>query len=557
MTVRVLMAYSFSEIPVWTQSYDPLHHWWLSSALAALPIVLLLTCIAGFKLKAHIAALLALIVTLLLALTLFHMPVSLALISSAYGALYGLFPVSWIVLPILFLYQLTVQAGRFELLRTSLISVTPDSRLQLLLIAFAFGAFFEGASGFGTPVAVCGAILVELGFSPLQAAGLSLLANTAPVAFGSLGIPIVALHGVTGFDMFVLSKAVGRLLTPFCLIVPFWLIWAHSGLVAMLEIWPAALVAGSTFALVQLLISNLTGPWLVDIGASLITILVLVVFLRVWKPKTIRNPQGIAVAVTEQSHKHSRETLVKAWAPWLLLTLFVVIWGLPSFAHYAESLTYRIPVFGLHNHIFRVPPIVATPIVEPAVFVLNWLSAAGTSIFLAAICSGLLMRLSMLTIARTFIETLFIARFTVITIATMMALGFVIRYCGLDATLGLAFARTGLLYPFFGTLVGWLGTASTGSDTSSNVLFGGLQKLTAQQIHVSPVLMCSANSCGGVMAKMVSPQSIVIASTATKCYGSEGSILRSVFLHSIALAVLMGVTVTLIAYVKLFHLLVP
>jgi lactate permease len=512
---------------------------------------------AGLKLKAHYAALLALTTALLLALTSFHMPPRLALIAAGYGVGYGLFPICWIVIPILFLYQLTVRAGRFDLLRTSLMNVTEDSRLQLILIAFAFGAFFEGAAGFGTPVAVCGAILIGLGFRPVQAAGLALLANTAPVAFGSLGIPIVALHGVTGFDMLVISKIIGRLLTPFCIMVPFWLIWAQVGFSSMLEIWPAALVAGTTFGLTQLFISNAHGPWLVDIGASLITIIVFTGFLQIWKPKRILDAAGhVKPASLIAKERPAARVVFKAWSPWILLTLFIVLWGSPRFAALADLLTLRFPVHGLHQMVLRMPPIVPSATVEPAIFILNWLSAAGTGIFLAAIAAGLLMRLSPLTVIATFFRTIANARLTVLTITSMMAIGFISRYCGLDATLGLAFARTGVLYPFFGTLVGWIGTASTGSDTSSNVLFGGLQKLTAQQIGISPVLMSSANSCGGVMAKMVSPQSIVIASTATQSYGSEGSILKFVFWHSIALASLMGLAVTLLAYVYPFTKLV-
>jgi len=532
----------------WMQSYDPLHHWWLSAGLAALPIVILLGTIALLKIKAHIAALLALGSALLIALALFHMPAGLALLSTGYGIAYGLFPVCWIVIPILFLYQLTVRAERFDLLRNSLVNVTADSRLQLLIIAFAFGAFFEGASGFGTPVAVCGAILVGLGFKPVRAAGLALLANTAPVAFGSLGIPIVALHGVTGFDMLLLSKIIGRLLTPFCFIIPFWLIWASSGFEQMLEVWPAALLAGATFGITQLLISNLHGPWLVDIGAALITIIVLIGFLKFWSPKVIRNADGVPITARNIRTKATAGQLFYAWGPWLLLTVFIILWGSPAFARIAELVTVKVPVPGLQSHVLRTPPIVSTPVFEPAIFIFNWISAAGTGIFVAAVTAGFLMKLSPRAIAGTFFHTIGQARFTILTISAMMALGFLARYCGLDATLGLAFARTGVLYPFFGTFVGWVGTASTGSDTSSNVLFGSLQKMTAQQIHVSPLLMCSANSSGGVMAKMVSPQSIVIASTATQSYGSESSILKFVFFHSIALAALMGLAVTLAAY---------
>jgi lactate permease len=545
-----------SSLP-WSQSYDPLHHWWLSASVAAIPIAVLIGLMAGAKLKAHRAALLAFAVALILVVTFFHMPLKLALLAAGYGAGYGIFPVCWIIIPILFLYQLTVQAGRFDLLSRSLLNVTEDSRLQLILIAFAFGAFFEGAAGFGTPVAVCGAILLGLGFRPVQAAGFALLANTAPVAFGGLGLPIVALHGVTGFDMLVLSKVIGRLLTPFCVLVPFWLIWVQVGFANMLEIWPAALVAGATFGFTQLLISNMLGPWLVDIVAALVTIVVYIAFLRVWKPKRILDAAGnVKYAPLQAKERSSTRAIFSIWFPWILLTLFIIVWGLPWFAAHAELLTLKFQVHGLDQMVLRMPPIVQHATAEPAIYIFNWLSAAGTAIFLAALLSGLLMGIPPAAIVTILFRTLIKSRFAILTITSMMAIGFISRYCGLDATIGLAFARTGVFYPFFGTLVGWLGTASTGSDTSSNVLLGGLQKLTAQQIGISPVLMCSANSAGGVMAKMVSPQSIVIASTATQSYGREGSILKFVFIHSIALACLMGLAVTLVAYVFPFTTLV-
>jgi lactate permease len=543
---------------LWMQAYDPLGHWWLSTAVAALPVVVLLGAMAILRLKAHLSALLGLLTALAVAIAIFHMPVRLAATAAVYGAGYGLFPICWIILPVIFLYQLTIASGQFEALQQSLTNITEDSRLQLLLIAFACGAFFEGAAGFGTPVAVCGAILISLGFRPLQAAGLALLANTAPVAFGGLGIPIVALHGVTGLDMFVLSKMVARMLVPFCVLVPFWLIWAFAGFRAMVEIWPAILVAGTTFALTQWIVATVHGPWLVDIFASVLTIAVLIAFLRVWRPKRILNPLGQDVTANERKrHAPSAGAVFKAWLPWLTLSVLVFLWGTPQFASLFDHATsIKFSVNGLHNLVQRVPPVVLKPTAEGAIFNLNWFTATGTGIFVAAILAGLMMGLRPRAIAGVFIKTVYSIRFTAVTIAAMLGLGFITRYCGLDATLGLAFARTGSFYPFFGTLVGWLGTASTGSDTSSNVLFGSLQKMTAQQIGVSPVLMASANSTGGVMAKMMAAQSIVVASTATQTYGKEGSILRFVFFHSIALACLAGGLVYLIAYVYPFNLLV-
>jgi lactate permease len=543
----------------WAQGYDPTGHWWLSTMFAALPVVMLLGTMAILRLKAHVSALLGLLTALTVAIAIFHMPGRLALTSAVYGAGYGLFPICWIILPVIFLYQLTIKGGQFEALQQSLTNITEDGRLQLLLIAFAFGAFFEGAAGFGTPVAVCGAILISLGFRPLQAAGLALLANTAPVAFGGLGIPIVALHGVTGLDMLVVSKMIARMLVPFCILVPFWLIWAFAGFRAMLEIWPAILVAGATFALTQWVVATVHGPWLVDIIASVLTIVVLIGFLKIWRPKRILNPLGEDItAQARKKHVHTARTVFMAWLPWLTLSVVVFVWGTPQFAHLFDSATsIKFRVNGLHNIVQRVPPVVAKPAAEAAVFNLNWVTATGTGILVAAVIAGLMMGLKPKIIAKVFFKTVYDIRFTVVTIAAMLGLGFITRYCGLDATLGLAFARTGTLYPFFGTLVGWLGTASTGSDTSSNVLFGSLQVMTARQIGVSPVLMASANSTGGVMAKMIAAQSIVVASTATQNYGKEGSILRFVFLHSVALACLVGGVVYLIAYVYPFNLLVP
>jgi lactate permease len=537
-------------LTIWRQSYDPAHAWLLSAALAALPLLVLLVAMAGLRIKGHIAALAGLGTALAIALIAFHMPSRLALLATGLGAAYGLFPICWIVVPVLFLYQLTVRSGRFAQLQECLVGVTPDGRLQLLLIAFAFGAFFEGAAGFGTPVAVCGSILIGLGFPPLQAAGLGLLANTAPVAFGALGTPIVALHGVTNLDTLLLARVIGRILAPFCVLVPFWLIWAFAGFGAMLEIWPAILVAGGSYGTTLLLVSTFHGPWLADISSSVLSMAVLIGFLHVWKPKRILN--AVCKDVTHEHRsvsKNSGKVILRAALPWIILTLCVVLWGMPRFSQAVDALTsIKIPIAGLNQVVLRMPPAVPVPAAEAAVFNFNWLSATGTGIFLAAILAGLLMGMRPRAIFGVFLETMVSMRFTLVTISALMALGFITRYCGMDATLGLAFARTGMFYPFFGTLIGWLGTASTGSDTSSNVLFGSLQKLTAQQLNISPYLMASANSAGGVMGKMVAPQSIVVATTATESYGSEGNILRFVFLHSVALAALVGVVVSLMAY---------
>jgi lactate permease len=542
----------------WHQVYDPLSSAGLSTLLAALPIVILLGGLAIFRLRAHVAALLGLGASLLTAVLVFSMPAGMALRTAGLGAAYGLFPIGWIILNVIFLYDLTVEKGHFKVMQDSLTGITRDRRLQLLLIAFSFGAFFEGAAGFGTPVAVTAAILIGLGFAPLAASGLSLIANTAPVAFGALGTPIVALAGVTGIDVRQLSAMVGRQLPFFSLLIPFWLVWAFCGFRKMKEVWPALVVAGVSFAVPQFLISNYHGPWLAGVGAAVISMAVLVVFLLKWRPKTILTVAGEEEAEPPLARPRlTAGDLVRAWMPWLILSVFVFLWGIPQVKAFLDGLSIaRVPVPGLDRLIFRMPPVVTQPTAEAAVFTFNWLTFTGTGIFLAAVASGLLMSFSPRQLLRAYGRTLKRVRFSLVTVAAMLSLGYVTRYSGLDATLGLAFARTGIFYPFFGTMLGWLGVALTGSDTSSNVLFGSLQKISAEQLGLSPVLMASANSAGGVMGKMIDAQSIVVASTATRWYGHEGEILRYVFFHSLALAALMGLLVFLQAYVFPFTLLV-
>ena len=532
----------------WLQNYDPLHNVALSTAVAALPIVVLLAAIGVFKVRIHFAALLGLTIALTIAIFVFGMPAAAAAATAVYGAAFGLFPIGWIILNLIFLYQLTVDRGLFSLLRDSLAKITPDRRIQAILVAFSFGAFFEGAAGFGTPVAVTSAILIQLGFRPLQACGLSLIANTAPVAFGALGTPIIALSKVTGIDEFALSKMVGRQLPFFSLIIPFWVVWAMTGLRSTIQIWPAALVAGVAFAIPQFLVSNFVGPMLVDIIASISSIVALVLLLKFWRPT--ENPTNALGGATDKL------ALRSACTPWVILTVILLVWGLPVVKSCLDKISApNFRIAGLDMLVVRAPPVVPTPTpenptkAESAVFTLNWLSATGTGILLAAIIGGLLMQFSLAEMSRAYLKTIFRVRFSLLTIAAMLALGYVTRYSGADATLGLALAKTGNLYPFFGTLLGWLGVALTGSDTASNVLFGGLQKITAGQLGLNPTLMAAANSSGGVMGKMVDAQSIVVASTATNWYGHEGTILRYVFFHSVALAVLVGILVSLQAYV--------
>jgi lactate permease len=544
---------------MWNQVYNPFGNATLSTIAAALPVVTLLVLIASNKVKAHIAAIAALIVANLVAIFIFTMPSGMSLRATVLGAVTGFFPIGWIVLNVIFLYRLTVEKGAFETLQNTIGGVTKDRRLQLLLIAFAFGAFFEGASGFGTPVAVTGAILIGLGFSPLAASGLSLIANTAPVAYGALGTPIAGLASVTGIDPFLLGAMVGRQLPFFSLIVPFWLIWAFAGFRGMLAIWPAVLVTGVSFAIPQFLISNFINPWIVDIGASLVSMACLVLFLKVWHPKelwlspALRSKDESAAtmpAVTTTIKPVTSREMWIALLPWIIVCVVLLVWGTNAFKGVANPwATWNYPVPDLHNVINKVAPIVAKPTPEAAVFSFTWLSYTGSGMLIAAIISGLIMGYSPAGLVTAYGRTIKICAYSLITISAMLAIGTLTRLSGIDATLGLAFAATGVLYPFFGTLLGWLGVALTGSDTASNILFGNLQKITSTQLGISPILMSAANSSGGVMGKMIDAQSIVVASTATNWFGHEGTILRFVFLHSIALACLVGILVMLQAYV--------
>jgi lactate permease len=545
---------------MWNQVYNPFSSEILSTLVAALPVVTLLALIASGKVKAHLAASIALVVALLVAVYAFTMPAGMAIRAGILGLAIGFFPIGWIVLNVIFLYRLTVEKGAFTTLQQTIGGVTPDRRLQLLLIAFAFGAFFEGASGFGTPVAVTGAILIGLGFSPLAASGLSLIANTAPVAYGALGTPIAGLASVTGIDPYLLGAMVGRQLPFFSLIVPFWLIWVFAGWKGMKEIWPAILVTGVSFAVPQYLISNFVNPWIVDIGASLISMACLIGFLKIWKPKTVwtspklrTRDDSAATAPAPTATPKAKPTTAQVWralTPWIIVCAIVLVWGTGWFKAAVNPIfIWNHPVDGLHNLINKVPPVVARPTKEGAVFAFTYLSFTGTGMLIAAIISGFVMGFSPRALIRSYGRTIYVVRYSLITISAMLAIGTLTRFSGLDATLGLAFAHTGFLYPFFGTLLGWLGVALTGSDTASNVLFGGLQKITAEQLNLSPILMSAANSSGGVMGKMIDAQSIVVASTATNWFGHEGSILRFVFWHSIALASLVGVLVMLQAYV--------
>ncbi len=554
----------------WTQVYTPLGNLYLSALVAAIPVVALLGALAFFHLKAHWAALLGLALASSIAVLAYGMPVKMVASTAANGACFGLLPIGWIILNAIFVYDISVKTGKFEVVKRTVSGLASDRRIQVLLIGFAFGAFIEGAAGFGTPVAISAAMLIGLGFKPLAAAGLALIGNTAPVAYGALGIPIITLSKVTGLDVHLLSSMVGRQLPFFSVIVPFWLVWAMAGFRGMVGVWPACLVAGVSFAIPQFLWSNLVGPELVDIVGSISSMTCTYLLLKVWQPRTEfrfeEDRAGDAVLAKARSvGAASTRTKVPlgealmAWLPWVVLSVFVFVWGIPQVKIYLTSLQagwhkagyFWKPSFewpGLHNLVVRAPPVVKKPTPEAAVYAVNLLALTGTGLLCSGIVSGLLLKLSPMELLRTWLGTLKRIRFSLLTIAAMLALGFTTRYSGSDSTMGLAFASTGALFPFFSPLLGWLGVALTGSDTSSNVLFGNLQVVSARQMGMDPILAAAANSSGGVMGKMIDAQSIVVASVATKQDGHEGDILRYVFWHSLVLACLVGVVVFAQAY---------
>jgi lactate permease len=588
----------------WVQIYDPLGNAWLSTAASALPIILLLATLALLEWKAHWAALTGLAAALLISVVVYGMPAKTAFATAVYGAAYGLFPIGWIIVNAVFLYSLTVRTGQFEIVKQSVARLSPDRRIQALLIAFSFGAFIEGAAGFGTPVAITAALLMGLGFTPLYAAGLSLIANTSPVAYGAIGTPILTLGAVTGIDPHLLSSMAGRQLPIVSVIVPAWLVVTMSGWQGLRGAWPAVAVCGVSFAIVQFAWSNYVGPELVDIMGGLVSLACLAIFCKVWSPRETWDfpdaasarlkpdttsagsltPSAAAGAVASGLNRTlTGPVIVRAWMPWVFLSIVVTAWGIApvkaflnggpaGFARYQSAhvapaphpiLSPAFDVPSLHRMVFREHPVEVDAVdrarmsdpaykakrAEAARFTFNWISATGTAILLAAFATALFLRIPSRVVAATAVDTLHRMRWPLVTIAFMLSLGFVTRYGGTDATLGLAFTKTGVFYPFFAALLGWLGVALTGSDTSSNVLFGSLQKITAQQLGLNPILITTANSTGGVMGKMIDAQSIVVATAATDQTGQEGRILRFVFWHSVALAVIMGIIVMLQAYV--------
>ncbi len=549
----------------WPQIYAPLDGIGASALVAALPVVTLLGLLAFFHVRAQLAALAGLIVALAIAIFVYDMPAALAGASATYGAAYGLFPIGWIILNAIFIYQLSVDTGGFAVLQTQIAGVSSDRRIQALLIAFSFGAFIEGAAGFGTPVAISGALLIGLGFKPLEAAKLALIGNTAPVAFGALGTPLITLARITDLDLMQLSAMVGRQLPFFSLLVPFWLVTAQVGWRGMIAVWPACLVTGASFGLSQFLVSNYIGPMLVDIISAVVSIAALVLLMKFWRPRTTDTAGAprTAAAAAAAGPAVALPALVpagvqtpsptRAWLPWIFLSVFVFAWGLPVIKNALNALfapAFAMP--GLHGLVQRMPPVVPHPEVENAIFSFNFLSATGTALLLAGVVAGLCLGMTPGKMVALYGRTLYRVRVSLLTIALMLALGFTTRYSGTDTTMGLAMAATGMFYPFFSPLIGWLGVALTGSDTSSNVLFGNLQKVTAEQLGFSPILMAASNSSGGVMGKMIDAQSIVVASVATGGRPDSpdaGTVLRSVFWHSVALALLMGALVTFQTYI--------
>jgi lactate permease len=547
----------------WVQVYDPLGHAWLSTLAAALPTGLLLITLAALRWPARRAALLGLLAALAVSIGIFGMPIPAALATAVYGAAYGLFPIGWIVLAAIFLYNLSVRSGTFDTVKHSVARLSGDRRIQALLIAFSFGAFIEGCSGFGTPVAISAALLAGLGFAPRYAASLSLIANTAPVAFGSIATPIFTLSAVTGLPAFALGAMAGRQLPFVSILVPAWLVVTMSGWRGLRGVWPAVLVCGGSFAAVQFAWSNFVGPELVDIAGALVSLGAVGILCLFWKPR-----DGVSGPSSERAPAGRRipaRDLLRGWSPWILLTVFVTLWGMPPVKAALSGSTWSAPQFrvpALHRQVFREYPVAAAPAdrarfddagyrnarAEAAVYTLNWMSATGTSVFCAAIATLLLLRMRRRDVVEVARSTWRQMRVPLATIAMMMSLGFVTRYGGTDATLGLAFTRTGWCYPFFAAVLGWLGVALTGSDTSSNAMFGSLQKITAQQLGLDPILIAASNSTGGVMGKMIAAQTIVVATAATHQQGEEGALLRSVFWHSLALVAIMGLIVMAQAY---------
>jgi lactate permease len=550
---------------MWRHNYEPLAGSLAASAAsAAIPIAVLFIMLGLLRKPAWISALSALASALVVSLVIYGMPAQLALISTLYGAAYGLFPIAWIVFSSIMLYRLTVDTGKFEIIKDSVGSLTDDRRLQALFIAFSFGAFIEGAAGFGAPVAVAGAMLAGLGFAPFYAAGICLLANTAPVAFGSIGIPVITLANVTGLPVLALSAMVGRLCAMISVIIPAYLIVVMAGPARALEVFPAIAACGISFAAMQFFVSNFVGPELTDILGSLTSIVVMVAVLKMWRPRRVHRLDGEMPAMAAV-RTYSGAAILNAWMPYVLLVVFVLAAGAPAIKNAVDARTHALLpsllpksptvmnglfVPGLHNMVMRIPPVTPTESPYAAVFTFNWLTASGTACFLATIAAAALLRVRPSKFVAIYAATARQLSFAMVTIAAMLGLAYVMNYSGMTSTLGLALAATGRAFPFFGAVVGWLGVFLSGSDTSANALFGNLQVVTANALGLNPVLTASVNSSAGVMGKMISVQSIAVAVAATgMTSGDEGRLFRFTIKHSVVLMAVMGLAAMLYAYV--------
>lgn len=535
---------------MWEQNYNPLGNEWLSAIVALLPIVLFFISLVLFKLKGHIAGLLTVILATLIAIFVYGMPVDKALYSILYGAFYGIWPIAWIIIAAIFLYKLCVKSGYFDILRESIIAITPDQRIQVILIGFCFGAFLEGAIGFGGPVAITAALLVGLGLKPLQAAGLCLIANTAPVAFGAVGIPIIAMAGAVGVDANYISKMAGHMLPPFSFLVPFFLMFLMNGIKGLKETWPVAFVAGASFAIVQYFTAVHLGAELPDITSAVASIAAVAIFLQFWQPKNIFRFDD----EKQVDHKkYSMKDIILAWIPFVLLIIAIVIWTQGWFkALFVNNGILAFSVFNFDfsslKEILQVAPVVPETKSVNSVFNLSLINATGSSIFIVALITMVILRIDIKTGIKTFGETLNEMKFAILTIALVVGFAYIANYSGSSATIALALAKTGDAFAFFSPIVGWLGVFITGSDTSSNILFGTLQKLTAQQLNIPEVLLLAANSVGGVVGKMISPQSIAVACAAVGLVGRESDLFRYTVKYSILFVIIIGIFVYAIAF---------
>ena len=546
----------------WAQIYDPLGNLWLSSLIALIPIAFFFVALAVLRMKGHVAGTITVVLALAVAILFYQMPVPMALAAAGYGFFYGLWPIAWIIVTAVFLYKITVKTGQFDIIRSSVLSITEDQRLQMLLVGFAFGAFLEGAAGFGAPVAITAALLVGLGFNPLYAAGLCLIANTAPVAFGAMGIPITVAGQVTGLDPFHIGQMAGRQLPLLSVIVPFWLVAIMDGWRGIKDTYPAILVAGVSFAVTQFLTANFIGPELPDITSALVSLICLTLFLKVWKPKNIFRFAGQERKASNKAEPtYNAGQIFKAWSPFIILTVMVTIWSLKPFKAMfgkdglLESWVIKVSVPFLDKLVTKMPPIVAEAKPYEAVYKFDWFSATGTSILLAAIITLLVLRMKPMEALRTFGETLSELKRPIYSIGMVLAFAFVANYSGLSATLALLLAGTGAMFTFFSPFLGWLGVFLTGSDTSSNALFCSLQANTAHQIGVSDTLLVAANTTGGVTGKMISPQSMAVACAAVGLVGKESDLFRFTLKHSLMFAAIVGIITTLQAYV--FNWMIP